>query len=161
MTSYTTFRQLADAIGEAAQRYPYDSKLRKILTSANDLAKQAWEREQVPLVFDMSHTQVTHTVEVGRFGSEKRIADPHLAGLWAAWRIFSFRQGANGMDASTFLERPSSAPGEALRKQLSRAAEWVEVVAHCPELARAFLKIKTTGDVITIRGDLPEIHLML
>ena len=161
MTTYTTFKALADDLAAATLRHPHDPKLRITLATLQDLAQKAWRREQLPLVFDMTHSRITQAIEVGRFGHERQVADPGLAGLRAAWRILSFGAGVNGMEAATFLERPDTAPGEALRKQLKRAAEWAEDVALCPELARTILQIKTAGDTITIKGELPELHLMV
>lgn len=161
MTSYPTLRTLRDDLADAVLRHPHDAKLQQIRDQIATLTEQARRLERPVLVFDMSNTQASHAIEVGRFGAERQVPDPYIAGLWAAWRILAFRQGANGMAPADLLEDPGSDPAEALRKQLRRAAEWVEVTAGCPELALAILQIRTTGGVITIRGELPEIHLML
>ncbi|HJV76582.1 MAG TPA: hypothetical protein VJ654_20380 [Noviherbaspirillum sp.] len=98
------------------------------------LAAEAWRRlvADTPLVFAQA---APGYLRIGVEGKAATLADPGLAGLGDAWRIF-----LNGVTAGDTLHASTldgSPSGKALDNRLRTAATWVEMEARCPELAQA------------------------
>lgn len=130
-----------------------------------DLLQSAKRHEAEPLVFDMYHFS---PALIGRGDNVRAFNVPRglLPGLRNAWEILDRANSGIArhfpLDATQFVGERRYA-GNALRNRLANAANWVERVAKCPDLAVLMraptISISPDG---TIRvGRLPKIHFLV
>ncbi len=137
-------RALRDLLTAMAQ-HPADSTVGRLLDNhfpgRLDEAACTWlvrqQREaHAPLVFALD---LPGFVVVGREGAPRAVPEPpQMSGLQAAHEVFLL-----GPSAPAVLRTDDP---NGLRNALSRAADWVETVAHCAPLAVAMRAIKVRKD---------------
>lgn len=130
---------------EHLQEHPVGSAARSVLTVSmpdglDELALNEINRERreasAPLVFSLD---LPGFVVVGREGAPRAVPEPQqMSGLRAAHQVFLL-----GPSAPSVLRTDDP---NGLRNALSRAADWVETVAHCAPLAVAIRAIKVRKD---------------